>query len=164
PRSTLFPYTTLFRSGPVLEEVVNEVIPAKYIEAVQAEEVRTLGQPDFEVTKLEDREVLEFTAEVNVRPEIEIPDLSNVTIAVDDIELTDDEVEEQLNELRARFGTLVGVDRPAQQGDFVSIDLSAEVDGEPVEDAATEGLSYEIGSGQLVEGIDEALIGLSKDE
>ena len=150
--------------GPVLEEVVNEAIPAKYIEAVQAEQVRALGQPDFEVTKLEDREVLEFTAEVDVRPEIEIPDLSDVTIAVDDIELTDDEVEEQLNELRARFGTLVGVDRPAQQGDFVSIDLSAEVDGEPVEDAATEGLSYEIGSGQLVEGIDDALIGLSKDE
>ena len=150
--------------GPVLEEVVNEVIPAKYIEAVQAEEVRTLGQPDFEVTKLEDREVLEFTAEVDVRPEIEIPDLSGVTITVDDIELSEDEVDEQLDELRARFGTLVGVDRPAESGDFVSIDLSAEVDGEPVEDASTEGLSYEIGSGQLVEGIDDALIGLSKDE
>lgn len=150
--------------APVLDEVVNEVIPAKYLEAVQAGEVRTLGQPDFEVTKLEDREVLEFTAEVDVRPEITLPDASGIEVSVDDIKLDDDEVEEQLNELRARFGTLTGVERPAEKGDFVSIDLSATVDGEAVEDASTEGLSYEIGSGQLIDGIDDALIGLKADE
>ncbi|MDT7727078.1 MAG: trigger factor [Actinomycetota bacterium] len=150
--------------APVLDEVVNEVIPAKYLEAVRAEDIRTLGQPDFEVTKLEDRDVLEFTAEVDIRPEITLPDFSDFTVSVDDVELTDAEVDEQLDELRARFGTLAGVDRPAENGDFVSIDLSASVDGKEVEEASTTGLSYEIGSGQLVDGIDEAIIGANAEE
>jgi trigger factor len=150
--------------APVLDEVVNEVIPAKYVEAVRAGEVRTLGQPEFEVTKLEDREVLEFTAEVDIRPDITLPDFSELAVSVDDVGLTDAEVDEQLDELRARFGTLTGVDRPAENGDFVSIDLSASVDGEEVEEASTTGLSYEIGSGQLVEGIDEAIIGANAGE
>ncbi|WP_410649079.1 trigger factor [Amycolatopsis sp. cmx-4-54] len=150
--------------APVLDEVVNEVIPAKYMEAVRAGEVRTLGQPEFEVTKLEDREVLEFTAEVDIRPEISLPDLEGFSVSVDDVELTDAEVDEQLDELRARFGTLTGVERPAENGDFVSIDLAATVDGEEVEDASTTGLSYEIGSGQLVDGIDEAIIGANAGE
>jgi trigger factor len=150
--------------APVLDEVVNEVIPAKYLEAVRAGEVRTLGQPEFEVTKLEDREVLEFTAEVDIRPEITLPDFTGFKVSVDDVELTDAEVDEQLDELRARFGTLTGVERPAENGDFVSIDLSASVGGEEVEEASTTGLSYEIGSGQLVDGIDEAIIGAGAGE
>jgi trigger factor len=150
--------------APVLDEVVNEVIPAKYLEAVRADDLRTLGQPEFEVTKLEDREVLEFTAEVDIRPEITLPDFSDFTVSVDDVELTEAEVDEQLDELRARFGTLSGVDRPAENGDFVSIDLSASVDGKEVEEASTTGLSYEIGSGQLVDGIDDAIIGANAGE
>lgn len=150
--------------APVLDEVVNEVIPAKYIEAVRAGEVRTLGQPEFEVTRLEDREVLEFTAEVDVRPDIEVPSTEGLEITVDDIELGDDDVDKQLSELRARFGTLAGVDRPAETGDFVSIDLAASVNGEEVEGATTTGLSYEIGSGQLVDGIDEAIVGAKSGE
>ncbi|MEC3979111.1 trigger factor [Amycolatopsis sp. H20-H5] len=150
--------------APVLDEVVNEVIPAKYMEAVRAGEVRTLGQPEFEVTKLEDREVLEFTAEVDIRPEITLPDFDGFAVTVDDVDLTDTEVDEQLDELRARFGTLTGVERPAENGDFVSIDLAATVDGAEVEDASTTGLSYEIGSGQLVDGIDEAIVGAAAGE
>ncbi|PRX47297.1 trigger factor [Prauserella shujinwangii] len=150
--------------APVLDEVVNEAIPAKYLEAVRSGEVRTLGQPDFEVTRIEDREVLEFSAEVDVRPDIELPDLESLSVTVDDIDVSESEVDEQLDELRARFGTLTGVDRPAQQGDFVSIDLSATVDGEEVPDASTTGLSYEVGSGQLVEGIDDAIIGAEAGE
>ncbi|GAA1949931.1 trigger factor [Amycolatopsis minnesotensis] len=150
--------------APVLDEVVNEVIPAKYMEAARAEELRVLGQPEFEVTKLEDREVLEFTAEVDVRPEITLPDFDGLAVSVDDVELTDGEVDEQLDELRARFGTLTGVERPAADGDFVSVDLAATVDGEAVEEASTSGLSYEIGSGQLVDGIDDAIIGAEAGE
>ncbi|TVT53526.1 trigger factor [Amycolatopsis rhizosphaerae] len=150
--------------APVLDEVVNEAIPAKYLEAVRAGEVRTLGQPDFEVTRLEDREVLEFSAEVDVRPEITLPDLEGLAVTVDEVEVTDEEVAAELDQLRARFGTLTGVDRAAENGDFVSIDLSATVDGEEVEEAATTGLSYEIGSGQLVDGIDEAIIGANAGE
>lgn len=150
--------------APVLDEVVNEAIPTKYLEAVRAGEVRTLGQPDFEVTKLEDREVLEFTAEVDVRPDIPLPDFDGISVSVDDIEVTDEEVGEELENVRARFGTLKGVERPAQDGDFLSIDLSAAVDGEEVEEAATSGLSYQVGSGELIDGIDEAVIGASAGE
>ncbi|MFD2421439.1 trigger factor [Amycolatopsis pigmentata] len=150
--------------APVLDEVVNEAIPAKYLEAVRAGDVRTLGQPDFEVTKLEDRDVLEFTAEVDVRPEISLPDAESISVTVDDVEVTQSDVDEELQNMRARFGTLQGVDRPAEFGDFLSIDLSATVDGEEVEEAATTGLSYEIGSGQLVDGIDDAVMGASAGE
>ena len=76
--------------------------------------------------------------------------------------MTDEDVDKELQSLRARFGTLTGVERPAQNGDFVSIDLSATVDGKEVPEAATEGLSHEVGSGQLIEGLDEAIVGLSE--
>lgn len=146
--------------APVLDEVVNEAIPAKYMEAMQSSEVRTLSQPEFEVTKIEDQDVLEFSAEVDVRPEITVPDVEGMSVTVDDVEVNESDVDEQLDEIRARFATLSGVERPAQHGDYVTIDLSATVNGEELEDASTSGLSYEIGSGQLVDGIDDALTGL----
>ncbi|MFI9380279.1 trigger factor [Kutzneria sp. NPDC052558] len=150
--------------APVLDEVVNEAIPAKYMEAVNAGEVRALGRPDIEVTKIEDGDHLAFTAEVDIRPEITVPAFGELAVSVDDVETTDEDVDKQLDELRARFGTLTGVDRPAENGDFVTVDLSATVDGDEVEEARTTGLSYEIGSGQLVEGIDDALIGANAGE
>ncbi len=150
--------------APILDEVVNEAIPVKYSEAVTSEEVRVLGRPEIEVTKLEDRKTLEFTAEVDIRPDITVPAFGELSVSVDDLELTDAEVDEQLDELRARFGTLTGVERPAENGDFVSIDLAATVDGEEVEEARTAGLSYEVGSGEMIEGIDDAIIGTSADE
>ena len=147
--------------APILDEVVNEAVPAKYMEAVTSSEVRAIGRPDIEVTKIEDGDHVAFTAEVDVRPEITIPDFDDLAVTVDNIEVADAEIDEQLMELRARFGTLKGVERPAQTGDFVSIDLAATVDGEDVEDARTTGLSYEVGAGNLVEGIDEAIVGAS---
>lgn len=150
--------------APVLDEVVNEAIPAKYMEAVQGEDMRTLGQPEFEVTKLEDKDTLEFSAEVDIRPQITLPEFDDISVSVDNAELEESEVDEQLDTLRARFGTLTGVDRPAADGDFVSIDLSAEVDGQEIEEAATSGLSYQVGSGDLVDGIDEAITGMSAGE
>jgi trigger factor len=150
--------------GVVLDEVVNEAIPAKYMEAVNGGEVRTLGRPDIEVTKIEDGETLAFSAEVDVRPDFTLPAFGELAVSVDDVELDEAEVDTQLDELRARFGTLTGVQRPVQSGDFVVIDLSATVDGEPVEDASTTGLSYEVGSDQLVDGIDDALLGVEAGE
>jgi trigger factor len=150
--------------GAVLEQVVNDALPSRYSEAVTTSEVRPLGQPDIEVTKLEDGEELIFTAEVDIRPEITIPDLEALKIEVDPIEVSDDDVDAELQNLRARFGTLKGVERPVEDGDFVSIDLSASVDGKDVPDAKTEGLSHEVGSGQLIEGLDEALVGLKEGE
>jgi len=148
----------------VLEQVVNDALPARYSEAVATGELRPLGQPDIEVTKIEDGEELVFTAEVDVRPDIDLPDLGELKISVDPIEVSDEEVEAELDGLRARFGTLKSVERPAQTGDFVSIDLAATVDGEDVPDGRTEGLSHEIGSGQLIDGLDEAIVGLGEGE
>ncbi len=148
----------------VLEQVVNDALPARYSEAVTSTEVKPLGQPEIEITKLEDGQELVFTAEVDIRPEITLPDLSALKITVDPVEVADEDVEKELESLRARFGTLKSVERAVANGDFVSIDLSATVEGEDVPEAKTEGLSHEVGSGQLIEGLDEAIIGLSVDE
>ncbi|MGB8993974.1 MAG: trigger factor [Pseudonocardiaceae bacterium] len=150
--------------GVVLEEVVSEAVPAKYAEIVSANEVHPLGRPEIEVTKIEDGDHLAFTAEVDVRPDIQMPAFNELAVSVDDVEVTDVEIDEQLDGLRSRFGTLTAVERPVQQGDLVSLDLSATVDGVEVPDLATTDLSYEIGSGQLMEGIDDALIGANQGD
>ncbi|MEV0111438.1 trigger factor [Nocardia sp. NPDC050799] len=151
--------------GAVLEQVVNDALPGRYSEAVTTSEIKVIGQPEIEITKIEDGQELAFTAEVDIRPEITLPeDYSTIAVTVDAIEITDADIDEQLQSLRQRFGTLTGVERPVQDGDFVSIDLSATVDGEEVPEAATTGLSHEVGSGQLIEGLDETLIGMSAEE
>jgi len=148
----------------MLDQVVSEALPARYGQAVMDSEVQPLGQPEIEVTKKEYGEDLAFTAEVDVRPKIDLPDLSALRVSVDPIEVGDEDVDAELESLRARFGTLTGVERPVATGDFVSIDLSATVDGEEVPNAAAEGLSHEVGSGRLIAGLDDALVGLSVDE
>lgn len=150
--------------GAVLEQVVNDALPGRYSEAVSSSSLQPLGQPEIEITKLEDNEELVFTAEVDIRPEIDLPDLAALKITVDPISVTDEDVDAELESLQKRFGTLVGADRAAEEGDFVSIDLSATVDGQDVPEANTEGLSHEVGSGQLIEGLDEAIIGLKEGE
>ncbi len=148
----------------MLDQVVNEALPSRYGQAVTESDVRPLGQPDIQVTKKEYGQELVFTAEVDVRPEITLPDLSALKITVDPIKVSDEDVDAELQSLRARFGTLTGVERPAATGDFVSIDLSANIDGEDVPEAATQGLSHEVGSGQLIDGVDDAIVGLSAGE
>jgi len=150
--------------GAVLEQVINAALPNKYSEAVTNADIRPLGQPEIEVTKLEDGAEVAFTAEVDVRPDITIPAFGELAVTVDPLAVEESDIDEQLHSLQARFGTLTGVERPVQNGDFVTIDLSATVDGEDVPEASTTGMSYEVGSGQLIEGIDEALIGKSAGE
>jgi trigger factor len=151
--------------GVVLEQVVNDAIPTKYSEAVtSAEDVSPLGQPEIEVTEIADNERLAFTAEVDVRPEITLPELSSLAVQVDDVPVADADVDEALENLRTRFATLTGVERPAAKDDFVQIDLSATVDDEPVEEAQTSGFSYQVGQGGLIDGIDDAITGLSAGE
>jgi len=147
--------------GAVLTEAVNDALPDLYSKAVQEAEVVVLGNPDVEVTKLEDGDDFAFTAEVEVRPKFELPDLASLSVTVDSAAVTDDDIDEYLSSLRERFGSLKAASRPAETGDFTTIDLSASVNGEPVEDAQASGLSYEIGSGSLLEGLDEALVGQS---
>ena len=151
--------------GVVLDEVVNAAIPVKYSEAITgADEVNPIGRPDIEVTEIADGDHLAFTAEVDVRPEITLPDIDSIAVTVDDVEVDDAAVTEELENLRARFGTLSGVERPAADGDFVLLDLSATVDGETLEEATTSGFSYQLGEGGLIDGLDEAVRGLSAGE
>jgi trigger factor len=148
----------------MMDQVLGEAVPARYSEAVASSEVQPIGQPEIDVTSKSYGEDLVFTAEVDIRPEITLPALSSLSFTVDPIEVTDEEIDAELQNLRARFGTLTGVERAAEDGDFVSIDLSATVDGEDVPEAKTEGLSHEVGSGQLIEGLDDAIKGLKVDE
>ncbi len=150
--------------GAVLEEAINEALPRVYSEAARDAAIQPLGQPEIDVTNLEDGQTLSFTAEVDVRPEIVLPELTGVAVTVDDVVVTDAEVDEQLDELRDRFGTLTGVERPVQTGDYVSLDLLAMVDGVEVEGGSAKGLSYEVGSGNLIDGLDEAIVGKSAGE
>jgi trigger factor len=126
--------------------------------------VRVLGQPEIEVTRLDDNDTLAFTAEVDVAPQLELPSLEDLAVTVDDVEVTDAEIDEQIAVMRERFGMLTGVERAAQDGDFVSIDLEAKLNDEVLEDGTTTGMSYEVGSGQLMEGLDDAVRGLSAEE
>ncbi|HKG51859.1 MAG TPA: trigger factor [Actinomycetales bacterium] len=151
--------------GAVLEEAVNEALPRFYSEAVEESKIRPLGQPEVEITEAPDPAQggdLKFSVEVDVRPQIDVPDYSTLAVQVDDVQVDEADVEGELTALRQRFGTLVGVDRAAADGDFVSIDLSAEIDGEQI-DAVT-GVSYEIGSNNMLDGLDEALVGMSAGE
>jgi trigger factor len=148
----------------ILEQVVQHAVPEVYSEVVRENQVRVLGQPDIEVTRLDDNDTLAFTAEVDVAPKLELPPLEDLAVTVDDVEVTDEEIDQQVDVMRERFAMLTGVERAAQDGDFVSIDLEATLDGEVLEDGTTSGMSYEVGSGNLMDGLDEAVRGLSADE
>jgi len=147
--------------GAVLDEAINEVLPQKYFAALEENSLTPLAQPDIEVTRLEDNETLEFTAEVDVRPEITVPEYDGIEASVDDVAVSDEDVEEQVQALRERFGTLRDVERPATEGDFVVIDLKATKDGEVVDGAEVSGMSYQVGRGGMIDGLDEALAGMA---
>ncbi len=150
--------------GAVLDEAVNEALPVLYGKALEESGVQALGQPEVDVTGFADGEPLIFTAEVDVRPEVVLPDYQGMEVVVDDVVVNDEDLDSQVQLLRERFGVLKGVERPAQTDDFVSIDLSAAVDGEVLEDGTATGMSYQVGSTALIDGLDEAITGLSAGE
>jgi trigger factor len=152
--------------GYVLETAINEGLNGWYQAAVQDSGIRPLSRPEVEITEVPDPTStdgeLKFHAEVDVRPEIELPDYAGIQVEVAAAQSSDEDVDKALDELRGRFGTLKSVDRPAADGDFLTIDITATIDGEEVDSAA--GLSYQVGSGTMLEGLDEAVTGLSIDE
>ncbi|MEV0397563.1 trigger factor [Polymorphospora rubra] len=150
--------------GTVLNEAVQEAIPETILAAVREHDVKTLGRPEVEITEFTDGEPLKFTAEVDVRPEIAIPDLSGIEVTVDELQVGDTEIEEQLSGLRERFATLKTVERAAAEGDYVQIDLAATVDGVEVPGGSASNISHEVGSKQLLPGLDEVLVGMSADD
>lgn len=153
-----------FGRGAVLEEAVNDALPKLYQSAVEEGELNPLGQPEVDITELKDNELLTFTAEVDIRPELEIPDYTGIEVEVEATEVSDEDVDKAVEQLRERFATTNVVERAAAEGDVVKVDLEAKVDGEVLADGVAEGVDYTIGSGELLEGIDEAVKGLSADE
>lgn len=147
--------------GAVLNEAVQDAIPTQFLAAVREHEVKTLGRPEVEVTEFADGAPLKFTAEIDVRPEITLPNLDEIEVTVDEIQIGDEEIDEQLAALRDRFSTLKTVERAAANGDYVQLDLAATVDGEEVPGGTATNVSHEVGSGQLLPGLDEVLVGMS---
>ncbi|MEX3517096.1 trigger factor [Corynebacterium camporealensis] len=153
-----------FGRGPILEQVVNDMLPSRYEQAVVENDLKVIGQPDVDISKIEDNDFVEFTAEVDVRPEIEVPDFSKISVKVDSVEATDEDVDKALEDLAERFGELKDTKRKMKTGDYAIIDITAEVDGKKLEDISTEGLSYRIGDDDLIKGLDTALRGMKTDE
>lgn len=155
-----------FGAGVVLQEAVNKALPTFYAQALRESEVNPLGQPQVDITDVPESTTagggLRFTAEVDVRPEITLPPLEGIAVKVDSVSVTDKDVEERLQALRERFGTLVQVDRPAATDDFVMLDVSAEIDGEQID--SVKGVSYQVGSETMLPGLDDAVTDLSAGE
>jgi len=148
----------------VLSQAINDAMPDLYAKAVAEGDVHPLGEPEVKDTNLDDGKELTFTVEVDIRPKFELPDLASLAVTVDDTLVTPDEVAEYLSSLQERFASLKSVQRPVETDDYTSIDLSASVGGESVEDAQASGLSYQVGSQSLLDGLDDALVGMSAGE
>ena len=153
-----------FGRGAVLEEAVNDAIPSTLAKALIENKVAQLGRPAVDVTKIDETEGLVYTAELDIRPEFNLPKFEDLKVVVDNPDVTDDQVEEQLKDLRARFGSLKQVDRAAADGDIVMIDLRGTHDGQEVEDIAANAMSYELGSDGMVPGFDDAVRGAKAED
>jgi len=153
-----------FGRGAVIQEAFNDSWMRFYGAAVTENALAPLAQPEVEVTKLEDGDLIEFTAEVDVRPEFDLPDFSGLAVTVDALDVPETDVDEQIEVLRSRFGSRETVERAAADGDVLSINLVATQNGEALPDATAEDLEYTVGSQQMLEGLDEAVTGLSAGE
>ena len=148
----------------ILDEAINIAIPALYMEAAREHEVRVIGRPEVDITELVDNEKLAFTIEVDVRPQLDLPSLEGIKLTVDPVEVSEKDIDEQVEALRIRFGTLTTVEKTVESGDFVSIDLIARIDGKEVDGGSANNLSYEVGTDRMIPGLDAALVGLNATE
>ena len=145
----------------VLDEAINSALPVFYGQAVREADLLVIGRPEVDIKEFNDNENLSFTAEVSIRPEVTLPDFSKITVTVDNAAVTDADIDEQIDELRARFGTLHTVERATKTGDFVTVDLTARINGEEVDGGKANDISYEVGSNRMIDGLDDALVGMS---
>ena len=154
-----------FGRGAVLEEAVNDAVPKAYDEALRANNVIPVGRPEVDVTELKDGESLTFTAEVDVRPEFDVPEYSSLQVEVASATPTDEDIDTQIDALRTRFATLVEVDRAAADGDLLLVDIAgATPEGDEVDDLSGSALSYELGTDGMLPGFDDAVRGAAKDD
>lgn len=150
--------------GSVLNEAINSALPEFYSAAARENDVMVVGRPTVDIKELKDNELVKFEVEVDVRPEIKLPDFASLEITVDDVVVTDKDVDDQIEALRIRFGTLTTIEKDSASGDFVSIDLVAKIDGKEIEGGSATGISYEVGSNRMIDGLDAALEGMKVDE
>jgi trigger factor len=150
--------------GTVLNEAINSALPEFYTQAARENDVLVVGRPSVDIKELKDNELLKFEVEVDIRPEVKLPDFSSIELSVDDVVVTDKDVDEQIEALRTRFGTLTTIEKDASSGDFVTIDLVAKLDGKEVEGGTANGISYEVGSNRMIDGLDAALEGMKVGE
>jgi trigger factor len=150
--------------GTVLNEAINSALPEFYTQAARENDVLVVGRPSVDIKEVKDNELLKFEVEVDIRPEVKLPDFSSIELSVDDVVVTDKDVDEQIEALRTRFGTLTTIEKDASSGDFVTIDLVAKLDGKEVEGGTANGISYEVGSNRMIDGLDAALEGMKVGE
>jgi trigger factor len=150
--------------GTVLDEAINAALPDFYGQAAREHTVAVIGRPVVDVKEFVDNEKLVFTVEVDVRPEVTLPDFSKIEVVVDDVTVSDADIDEQIESLRTRFGTLTTVERKIANGDFATLDMNAFINGESVEGGQANDLSYEVGSDKMIPGLDEILIGMAVGE
>jgi len=150
--------------GTVLNEAINTALPEFYTQAARDNDVLVVGRPTVDIKELKDNELVKFEVEVDIRPEIKLPDFSSIELSVSDVEVTEKDVDEQIEALRVRFGTLTTIEKDAASGDFVTIDLIAKVDGKEVEGGTANNISYEVGSNRMIDGLDAALEGMKVGE
>ncbi len=146
--------------GTVIDEAINTALPEFYGQAAREHKVAVIGRPEVDVKEFVDNDKLVFTVEVDVRPEVKLPDFSKITIEVDDVKVEDSDVDEQIESLRTRFGTLTTVEREVKMGDFATLDMTAYINGEEVDGGQANDISYEVGSDKMIDGLDEILIGM----
>ena len=150
--------------GAVIDEAINTALPIFYGQAAREHTVAVIGRPEVDVKEFVDNEKLVFSVEVDVRPELVLPDFSKITIEVDDVAVADADVDEQIESLRTRFGTLTTVEREVKNGDFTTLDMTAFIDGAEVDGGQANDISYEVGSDKMIDGLDEVLIGMKADD
>jgi trigger factor len=150
--------------GTVIDEAINTALPEFYGQAAREHKVAVIGRPEVDVKEFVDNDKLVFTVEVDVRPEVKLPDFSKITIEVDDVKVEDSDVDEQIESLRTRFGTLTTVEREVKMGDFATLDMTAYINGEEVDGGQANDISYEVGSDKMIDGLDEILIGMKSGD
>ena len=150
--------------GAVIDEAINSALPLFYGQAAREHNVAVIGRPEVEVKEFVDKDKLVFTVEVDVRPEVVLPDFSKITVEVDDVVVADADVDEQIESLRTRFGTLTTVEREVKIGDFTTLDMTAFIDGKEVDGGQANDISYEVGSDKMIDGLDEKLIGMKASD
>jgi trigger factor len=150
--------------GAVIDEAINTALPEFYGQAAREHSVAVIGRPEVDVKEFVDKDKLVFAVEVDVRPEVKLPDFSKITIEVDDVAVADADVDEQIESLRTRFGTLTTVEREVKTGDFTTLDMTAYIDGQEVDGGQANEISYEVGSNTMIDGLDDQLVGMKADD